>query len=382
MPRAATTGGATRRQALRLALATGVALAAMANPVGSGARQADGAPTRLRLIEGQIAKARTAPLSLAPVATTSGHRRIAQPLGDAEVPLDPQRIVTLEPSLTDVVAALGFGDRIVGTVQEGDDFHAHVAAMLGPGAVKLGFEWEPNLEAIAFAEPDLILTWDWYPEPVPQLQQIAPTVVVPYADYEARIGETYSDEQYITWLVREVAAVLGADDRVGPVMQAYRGAVAAGRERLAQALGNDTVALLDVRPDRILLSGYGYDGISALLYGDLGINPDPLSEAFPVWEEISLERIPELTADHILTFADGEESRDRLDELFGNPLWQQVPAVRDGRVFIVPSGLYYRGDDGPLGAAQVIAHLVATLAPGETAEAEGTASAGAGTPAP
>lgn len=339
-------------------------------PAATSAAQpaASDLPERLRLLEEQIVKARTAPLALAPVETTAEYRLVKHALGEARVPLNPQRIVTLEPSLTDAVAALGLGDRIVGTVQEGDAFHAHIVPFLGPDVAKLGSESEPNLEAIALAKPDLILTWDWYPDPVPQLQQIAPTVVLPYAEYEARIGKTYSDEQYITWLVREVAAVLGADDEVEPVMESYRASVAAGRAQLEQALGNQTVVLLDVRVEKILLSGYGFDGISALLYGDLRVRPDPLSEQFYTWEELSLERIPELTADYILTFADGEDAEKRLAELLQNPLWQQVPAVKNGKVYTVPSGLYYRGDDGPLGASQVIADIVAKLA-GSTAAA-------------
>jgi len=106
-----------------------------------------------------------------------------------------------------------------------------------------------------------------------------------------------------------------------------------------------------------------------LLYGDLRVKPDPLSERVAVWEEFSPERIPELTADVILTFADGEEAEERLRDLLADPLWQRVPAVRDGRVYVVPSGLYYRGDDGPLGARQVIADIVAKLAPVGTPEA-------------
>jgi len=349
---------------LAVLLLTGCALTPVSVPGDEqstpGQRTAD-TPERLRLIDKQITRARTAPLALAPQETTTDYRLIEHPLGEARVPLQPQRIVTLEPSLTDVVAALGFGDQIVGTVEWQGEFHAHITPFLGPDVVSVGTEAEPNLEAIALAEPDLILTWDWYSDVVPQLEQIAPTVMVPYAEYQERIGETYSDEQYITWLVREVAAVLGAEDRVEPVMQTYRDAVTDGRARLAEALGDQTVALLDVRVERILLSGYGSDGISALLYGDLRINPDPLSEQFYVWENLSLERIPDLTADYILTFAASEEAEERLAELLDNPLWQTVPAVRNNRVFTVPSGLYYRGDDGPLGAVQVIDDVVAKL---------------------
>jgi ABC-type Fe3+-hydroxamate transport system substrate-binding protein len=80
-----------------------------------------------------------------------------------------------------------------------------------------------------------------------------------------------------------------------------------------------------------------------------------------VWEDLSLEKVPELTADLMLAFVDGDDARQRYDELTRNPLWQKVPAVKNGKVFIVPSGLYYRGDDGPLGAARVVDDIVLKL---------------------
>ncbi|MCG8352299.1 MAG: ABC transporter substrate-binding protein, partial [Chloroflexales bacterium] len=53
--------------------------------------------------------------------------------------------------------------------------------------------------------------------------------------------------------------------------------------------------------------------------------------------------------------------QQRYEELTKNPLWQKVPAVQNGKVFIVPSGLYYRGDDGPLGSVKVIDDIMLKL---------------------
>jgi iron complex transport system substrate-binding protein len=321
------------------------------------------APRDALIAEG-IAKARAFTPALTPTEVTSEHRLIEQgAFGEAKVPLAPKRIVTLDPSLTDTVIALGYGDAIAGTIVDynGDVFHEHVAPLLKPDTAKLGQEGSPNLERVVAARPDLILTWDWYPDNIAQLQQIAPTVVMPYTTYEHQIGQTYSNEQYVTWLVREAAAVLGVENRVDTALQPFREKKAAGRAALADALGDQTVGFVDIRKEKILLSGYGSDGISALLYGDLGVRPDPLTDALYVWEDLSLEKVPELTADLMLAFVDGDDARQRYDELTRNPLWQKVPAVKNGKVFIVPSGLYYRGDDGPLGAARVVDDIVLKL---------------------
>jgi iron complex transport system substrate-binding protein len=305
-------------------------------------------------------------LALAPDAVSDTARTVEHLGRTTDVPLDPQRIVTLEPSLTDAVAALGFGDRIVGTVQEGPasegaPFHDHVEELLGDDVLNVGDEGAPNLEQIALAQPDVILTWDYYSDNLDDLDRIAPTVAVPYTWFEDTVSEVRSDQQWVTWLTREIAAVLGADAQVDDALAPAREAIASGREELSSILGDDTVALVDIRPDSILLSGYGFDGVSALLYGDLGATIEPLSAQLYVWEELSPERAGDLSAEWLIAFADGDDAKDRLSELLASPLWQQVPAVAAGRVVVVPSGLYYRGDDGPLGVPQLIDDLIDRL---------------------
>jgi iron complex transport system substrate-binding protein len=63
----------------------------------------------------------------------------------------PQRIVSLSPNLTEIVFALGLGDRVVG-VSNNCDWPAE--AKQKP---KMGTFWQPNTEAIIAAKPDLVV---------------------------------------------------------------------------------------------------------------------------------------------------------------------------------------------------------------------------------
>lgn len=85
------------------------------------------------------------------------------------------------------------------------------------------------------------------------------------------MGETLTDEHYVTWGVRWVAMTLGVDDRAAEVMDDFRSAVDDARGEIAAIVEDAPVGLVDVRADSILLSGYGSDGLSALLHGDLGL---------------------------------------------------------------------------------------------------------------
>ena len=64
----------------------------------------------------------------------------------------PSRIVSLAPNLTEILFALGLGDKIV-AVSSDSDYPVQAALK-----EKVGTFWQPNTEAIIAAKPDLVLT--------------------------------------------------------------------------------------------------------------------------------------------------------------------------------------------------------------------------------
>lgn len=67
-----------------------------------------------------------------------------------EIAAQPQRIVSLAPANTEILFAIGAGDRVVG-VTSLDDYPAEVADI-----AKVGDFAGPNIEAVAAANPDLV----------------------------------------------------------------------------------------------------------------------------------------------------------------------------------------------------------------------------------
>ncbi len=63
---------------------------------------------------------------------------------------DSEKIVVLSPNLTEIVFALGLGDKVVG-ISSDSDWPAE--AKTKP---KMGSFWQPNIEAIIAAKPDLV----------------------------------------------------------------------------------------------------------------------------------------------------------------------------------------------------------------------------------
>jgi iron complex transport system substrate-binding protein len=70
---------------------------------------------------------------------------------------EPQRIITFAPSMTEIVFALGLGDRLVGVSGPFDDFPAEAAEIQQIGGAG-DFGVDPNIEQVVALEPDLFLT--------------------------------------------------------------------------------------------------------------------------------------------------------------------------------------------------------------------------------
>jgi iron complex transport system substrate-binding protein len=77
----------------------------------------------------------------------------------------PQRIVSLSPNLTEIIFALGLGERVVG-VSNNCDWPAEAKEK-----PKVGTFWQPNTEAIIAAKPDLVVC-----ETFPQQKETAETL--------------------------------------------------------------------------------------------------------------------------------------------------------------------------------------------------------------
>ncbi|EOA66215.1 hypothetical protein J433_00695 [Corynebacterium glutamicum MT] len=131
-------------------------------------------------------------------STSSATREFTDVHGTTEVPENPQRVVVLEPLELDTAIALGItpvGAAVANNV-------TGIPAYLGVDGIEpVGIVSEPNIEAIAALEPDLILGTDSrHAEIYDRLESIAPTVfmtthVDPWKDNVVFIGDALGKKQ-------------------------------------------------------------------------------------------------------------------------------------------------------------------------------------------
>jgi iron complex transport system substrate-binding protein len=87
----------------------------------------------------------------------------------------PQRIVSLAPNTTEILFALGLGDRLVGVTRYCDYPPAALTIQ------KIGGYVDPNYEAIVSLKPDLVVLLTSHQEPKAHLEQLhLSTVTVPH----------------------------------------------------------------------------------------------------------------------------------------------------------------------------------------------------------
>ena len=263
-----------------------------------------------------------------PESTLEEYRIVKDAIATVQVPLDPQRIVTLHGTALESVLALG--EKPVGTVLNGK-------LAVQPDFLRqklkdvefLGSFSEPNLEKILLLQPDLILDLD-VANIHSQLSQIAPIIV---SEYDPANSWQPS--------LRLYGKALGKTEMAEQIIANYYQRLANLKAKLTKEGKPITVSVIRIYPQGI--SFYQPDSFSGSILKDAGISRPPLQSKGGVQELISQELISEADADVIFYWAYGDDYHNKsdrleksLDQLTSDSLWLQLKAVQQGKVYQVP----------------------------------------------
>jgi iron complex transport system substrate-binding protein len=247
-------------------------------------------------------------------------------MGTSQVACAPERVVTLGQGQTDSTLALGVTP--VGVVEPWtDDWYAYLPDEVEQATV-VGTELEPDLEAIAALEPDVILGSKLRHEGFyEQLSQIAPTV------FSETIGVAWK-ENVSLW-----AQALCREEKGEQVVAAYEqraGELAAALEDTGVA--DTEVSMIRFQPDQVRIYLTGFPG---LVLRDAGLQR-PAAQQVEDWAtsamltEISEERIPEMDGDVIFVMvssdsyaqAEGYDLDETMTRWTSTELWKGLSAVQ------------------------------------------------------
>lgn len=236
----------------------------------------------------------------------------------------PQRIVSLNPGLTEITFALGASDRLV-AVDTFSDYPPE-AKNVQP---RLTTYPGPSIETIVSLKPDVVLSLAEKDDDVAQLrrQGVAVIKLLP-RDFDATVAA-------IETLGRLFDAP-DAADAIASDMLARREAVVAA---VADAPRPRVYEELDAsEPDKPFVAGpNGFYGQLIDLAGGDNVFADLPADVGQVGAEIIVNRDPEVI---VLTDADLPFNPQTPEMVAARPGWGTITAVQNGAIYPVPGSLF------------------------------------------
>lgn len=233
----------------------------------------------------------------------------------------PQRIVSLVPAVTEMIFAIGDGNRLVG-VSSYDRFPREVRRI-----TKVGGLLDPSVEAILALKPDLVIVYSTQAE----LRQRLDRVGISYHVYHDR---TLAD---ITATMRAIGARIGSSARAETLAGEIERAIATirtsvvtlRRPRTLLVFGHDPASLRNVNAT----GGYGFlhDMLDAA--GGANVFGDIRRESVQTSTETILARQPDVIID--LRYGESVSRADLPREI---QVWNglgSIPAVQNHQVFLL-----------------------------------------------
>jgi iron complex transport system substrate-binding protein len=258
------------------------------------------------------ASPRTFAAAMCLVAAASGAEAAVRGVTDGvgrhlELPDTPRRIVTLTPSLAEIVYGIGAGDAIAG-VTDHTDYPAEARAKPSVGGMV-----DPSVERIVALRPDLVLA---------TLESNRQTTI----DGLQRLGIP-------VFVIRPegLDGILQAVEQIGLALNRLSDARAAvdrlrvRRQELASRVAGLTRPRVFVLiwPDPVVTVGHHAFITEAIEAAGAECVTSNLPQP---WPRVSLEEVVRLAPDTIVLIANGHPTLS-LDELARRPGWNRVPAV-------------------------------------------------------
>jgi iron complex transport system substrate-binding protein len=245
---------------------------------------------------------------------------IVATLAYASPQLEPRRIVSLVPAVTEMLFALGAGDRVVG-VSNFDKFPPEVTKIAQVGALL-----DPNLDRILSLKPDLVIVYYSQTDLQTQLQR---ATVASFSYKHAGLAD-------VTDTLRAVGARIGRAEQARAIATEIESKIGTLRMRYASGarpktlvvFGRENFALRGIYAS----GGRGFVHDMLTVAGGDNVFADVDREAVQATTELILARRPdviiELRADPMTAEAERKEVTT----------WNQLaslPAVRAKRVHII-----------------------------------------------
>jgi iron complex transport system substrate-binding protein len=243
----------------------------------------------------------------------------------AEPASPPKRVVSLAPSMTEILYALGLGDNIVGVTTFCD---YPEEAKKKP---KIGGMSNPSLEAVISLKPDMVvLTTDGNPKEFEE--RLVSLKINTFVFQARRLSE-------LPLGIREMGAALGVKERAGKLAQEIEGGIEKVKKSSLVSRPSSVKRLLFiVWPEPLIVAGPGTvidDAVALLGYENIA------ASAKTAYPKYSIEEVIHQAPD-VIVIGKGHVNMKEVSQGVLKRM-TSVPAVRNGSVYYVGDSLFRLG---------------------------------------
>ncbi|WP_299036370.1 siderophore ABC transporter substrate-binding protein [uncultured Pseudokineococcus sp.] len=248
--------------------------------------------------------------------------------GETEVPVDPETVVVFDLG---VLSTLDVLDAEVAGVPESGALAEQMPDYAG--ATTVGSLFEPDVEAVAALEPDLIVVAARSAESLPALEGIAPTIdlTVDQTDFLASARER----------IETLGTIFGEEELVAERLEALDALAAETSEAAADA-GTGLVVMTSAGE----VSAYGPGSRFGLVHSAMGVTPadEGLSPEASHGDAVSFEHLADTDPDHLFVLdrdaAIGQEATPAA-QVLDNPLVAGTTAAQSDDIHYLDSFAWY-----------------------------------------
>lgn len=230
----------------------------------------------------------------------------------------PQRIVSLSPNLTEIIFALGLGDRVA-AVSNNCDWPVEAKAK-----PKVGTFWQPNTEVIIATKPDLVVCETF-------LQQNETAQVLKRAGLNVLSLRVESIDELFA-AIRSIGQAAGCSEKSEQLAAGIKEQLDQIRELSSSAEKVKVLWVIQTEPVRVAGVNTFVNEIIELAGGQNAIAPT--GDQYP---SISTEEIIGCKAEVIIQSAMGTEDLAKQQES-AEKFWSRftnLPAVKNKRIYVI-----------------------------------------------
>lgn len=251
---------------------------------------------------------------------------ITHDLGTTEVPDNPQRIVVLEYSFIDSLAAVGVKPVGIADDDKRDSVVSNYTDVIGNDWTSVGTRKSPSLEVIASLAPDLIIAdTSRHKDIYGALSEIAPTIV-----FDSLTG-TY---EVSLEAAKTIAHAVGKDAEMAARLGEHEARMNAFKAEIGDVSGWSAQFFIDNGEGIFLHSPVSYNGSLLAWFGFQNNMKTPDGHSYEeAVVSTSLEQLSEVNPKILIR---GKYADPGLtDSWAGQPLWDNLDAVKAGNVYDV-----------------------------------------------